>query len=177
MSKLVSHLKQLASVNKIAVLYTSGEKNSEAQLKEFLAIQEDSQIKVIPVELSRKEDVTSTLPDVCQRVDAIYLSGSNIVSQSATLIVDMATKAKVITVTHLDDLVTKGVLLGVYADPLLVGKLAGKKAVKILKGAKPASIPIESMKELEVVINMKTAKASHIDVPPAFLKTATKVIE
>lgn len=177
MSKLVSYLKQLAPVKKIAVLYTSGEKNSEAQLKEFLAIQEDSQIKVVPVDLSRKEDVTLTIPDVCQRVDAIYLSGSNIVSQTAPVIVDIATKAKVITVTHLEDLVTKGVLLGVYADPLAVGHLAGKKAEKILKGAKPSTIPIESVKELEIVLNMKTAKASRIDVPPPFLKTVTRVIE
>jgi len=176
-SKLVSYLKQLAPVNKLAVLYTSGEKNSEAQLKEFLAIQADSQITIVPVDLSRKEEVSLTIPDVCQRVDAIYFSGSNIVSQTAAEIVDIAAKAKVITVTHLDDLVTKGVLLGVYADPLLVGKLAGKKAVKILKGAKPSSIPIESVKDLEVVINMKTARASSIDIPRAFLKKATKVIE
>jgi putative tryptophan/tyrosine transport system substrate-binding protein len=177
MSKLVSYLKQLAPVKKLAVLYTSGEKNSEAQLKEFLAIQEDSQIKVVPVDLSRQEDVTLTIPDVCQRVDAIYFSGSNIVSQAATMIVDMAAKAKVVTVTHLEDLVAKGVLLGVYADPLAVGHLAGKKAAKILKGAKPSSIPIESVKELELVLNMKTAKASRIDVPPAFLKIVTRVIE
>lgn len=178
MSKLVSYLKQLAPVKKIAVLYTSGEKNSETQLKEFLTIQKESQIEVIPVALSREEEVGVIIPDVCQRADAIYFSGSNVVSQTAATIAGIATKAKVITVTHLEDLVdNKGVLLGVYADPLLVGQLAGKKAVKILKGAKPSSIPIESVKELAIVVNMKTAKAGHIDVPPTFLSKATRVVE
>ncbi len=54
---------------------------------------------------------------------------------------DSANKGKVVTITHLDDLVENGVLLGVCANSYLVGRLAGEKAVKILKGAKPSSIP------------------------------------
>lgn len=177
MSKLVSYLKQITPVKKLAVLYTVGEKNSEAQLKEFQAIQNDSQITVVPVALSSQNEVIETIPDVCRRVDAIYLSGSNIVSQTAPMIADMAAKEKVITVTHLDDLVRKGVLLGVYADPLLVGHLAGKKAVKILKGAKPSSIPIESVKELSIIFNMKTAKAGRYTIPPSFMKIVTQTVE
>lgn len=177
MAKLVNSLKQLAPVKKLAVLYTPGEKNSETQLKEIQAVQNETQIKVVPVPLTSKEMVSSIMSDVTSAADAIYLSGSNIVGDSVAAIVDIATKAKVITVTHLDDLVDKGVLLGVCASPYLVGSLAGEKAVKVLKGAKPSSVPIESLKKLDVIVNMKTAKAGHIQIPPAFLKTATKVIE
>jgi putative ABC transport system substrate-binding protein len=177
MSKLVSTLKQLAPVKKLAVLYTPGEKNSETQLKEIQAVQNEAQIKVVPVPLTNKEQVSSIMSDVTSVADAIYLSGSGIVGDSVSTIVDIATKAKIITVTHLDDFVDKGVLLGVCANPHKVGTLAGEKAVKVLKGAKPASIPIESLKNLDVIVNMKTAKAGQIQVPPTFLKTATQVIE
>ncbi len=177
MSRLVSTLKQLAPVKKLAVLYTPGEKNSETQLKEIQAVQNETQIKVVPVPLTSKEMVSSIMSDVTSASDAIYLSGSNIVGDSVAAIVDIATKAKVITVTHLDDLVEKGVLLGVCANPYQVGSLAGEKAAKVLKGAKPSSIPIESLKTLDVIVNMKTVKAGGFQIPPAFMKSATKVIE
>jgi putative ABC transport system substrate-binding protein len=177
MSKLVSTLKQLAPVKKLAVLYTPGEKNSETQLKEIQAVQNEMQVKVVPVPLTSKGSVSSIISEVTSAADAIYLSGSSIVGESVADIIDIANKAKIITVTHLDDFVDKGVLLGVCANPYKVGSLAGEKAVKVLKGAKPSSIPIESLKSLDVIVNMKSAKAGQIQVSPAFLKSATKVIQ
>src|SRR3990170_5915986 len=129
MSKLVSSLKELAPVKKLAVLYTPGEKNTEIQLKELQELQSSLQIKVIPI------------------------------------IVAIANQAHVVTITHLDDLVEKGALLGICANSNLVGHLAGNKAVQILKGAKPSSIPIEIEKKLDFILNMKTAKAGQFQVP------------
>ncbi len=177
MSQLISILKQFAPVKRLAVLYTPGEKNSETQLKDIASIQAEFQIKVIPVPLTRKEEVAGVLADVVGAADAIYLSGSNIVGSSVASIVETATRAKVVTVSHLDDLVVKGVLLGVCADPHAVGVVSGAKAAKVLKGAKPSSIPIETLKKLDVIINMKTARSGKIEVPPAFLKQVTKTIE
>jgi putative ABC transport system substrate-binding protein len=177
MPKLLNSLKEFAPVTRLAVLYTPGEKNSEAQLKELQELLAGSQVKVLPVIVSRGEEAAQTVSEIVPRVDAIYLSGSSVVGNKVSTIVDLATRAKVPTITHLDDLVNQGVLLGVCADPYLVGRLAGKKGAKVLKGAKPSSIPIESLNKYDVILNLKTAKAGGFRIPPAFMKSVTKAIK
>jgi putative ABC transport system substrate-binding protein len=177
MSMLLDRLKEFMKIKRLAVLYTPGEKNSEAHLIEIQKTQANSHIKVDPVILTKKEEVPHILAEVLRTADAIYLTGSTIVIETVPIIVDLANKAKVATVTHRDDFIDKGVLLAVSADAYLVGRLAGKKAVQILKGAKPSSIPIESEKKLEIILNMKTAKAGQFQIPPAFMKKVTKTVE
>jgi putative ABC transport system substrate-binding protein len=177
MSELMDSLKRFAPVKSLAVLYTYGEKNSEAQLRDLQGIQANYGIKIVPVPLSRTDEIPQLLPLVLRSTDALYITGSNLVDSQIATIVDMATKAKITTITHLDDLVEKGVLLGVCPSPYLLGRLAGEKAVEIFKGAEPSSIPIESLKQFEVIINLKTARAGGFQVPPDFLKTVTKTIE
>ena len=177
MSKILGELKQLAPVKRLAVLYTPGEKNSETQLKDVQAEQAGSGIKVVPVPLSTKEETSQMMSEVVGSADAIYLTGSSIVGAGIAAIVDAASKARVITVTHLDDYVERGALLGVCADAHSVGSLAGEKAVKILKGAKPSSLPIEVPKKVDIILNAKTVRAAQIQVPAAFKGTVTKTIE
>jgi putative ABC transport system substrate-binding protein len=177
MSKIVNSLKEFAPVKRLAVLYTPGEKNTEFQLIELQNIQANSQIKVIPIILTKKEEVVQTLSEVVHASDAMYLTGSSIIGLTVPIIVDMANKSKVVTITHLDDLVEKGALLGICANSYLVGRLAGKKAVQILKGAKPSSIPIEPEKNVDIILNKKTAKAGKFQIPLSFMNKVTKAIE
>jgi putative ABC transport system substrate-binding protein len=176
-SRLLRVMKELAGVKKMAVLYTMGERNSEIQLKEFEAEQGNFNIKIVRVPLSDKEMVPSILAEVVRSVEAIYLTGSSVVGDNLPEIVDIATKAKVITASGSEDHVKRGALLGITVDAYAIGRLAGEKAVKILKGAKPSSIPIEPLKKLDLIINMKTAKAGQFQISPAFMKTVTKTIE
>lgn len=177
MDQLLERLKQLAPVKTVAVLYTPGEKNSEIQLREIQHVQSEQGIKAVPVPITSSEDITHILPDVASRVDALYLTGSSVVTQAIAQIVDIASKARVITVTHLGENVQKGVLLGVSANPYEVGLLAGAKAAKVLKGAKPSSVPIDILTKLDVILNTRTAKTGHIDIPPSFLRAATQTID
>lgn len=177
MATLTDRLQEFAPVTRLAVLYTPGEKNSEVQLRELQRILAGSPVKVVPVILSRVEEAAETMAMIVPAVDAIYISGSSVVGNAIATIVERATTAKVATVTHLDDMVEQGVLLGVCADPYLVGRLTGKMAVKVLKGASPASIPVESPSSYEVKLNMKTAQAGGFRLSPAFMKSVTKVIE
>jgi len=177
MSNIMDTLKRFAPAKRLAVLYSPDEKNSVVQLKELIRAQSDFQLEIVPVPLNNIEEVAFILPEVIRTVDAIYLSGSSIVGNTISMIVALATKAKIITITHLDDLVNKGALLGVCANSHALGRLAARKAMKVLKGAKPSSIPIETLKDMDLIFNIKTAKTGHFKLPPSFMKSVTKVVE
>lgn len=176
-AKLLSAIKELRAIKSVAVLYTPGEKNTEIQLKEFMAEQANFQIKIIPVPLSRKEEAAQVLPDVVGAVQAICLTGSSVVGEMLPLITDLAKKASVITASQSEDHVEGGVLLGVTVNAYAVGHLAGEKAAKVLKGAKPSAIPIESLKNMDLIMNMKVAKEGKFDIPASFMKQLTRTID
>jgi len=159
------------------VLYTPGEKNTESQLRELQGLQTEARIKVVPVPLAKKEEVPQILPEVIHTTDAIYLTGGSVIGATLPMIVDAANKGKVITITHLDDMVKNGVLMGVCIDSYTVGRLAGEKAVKVLKGVRPSSIPIDAPKKIDLILNMKSVKAGQFQVPPGFMKQVTKTVE
>jgi putative tryptophan/tyrosine transport system substrate-binding protein len=177
MSKVMDSLKLFIPVKNLAVLYTPGEKNSEEQLGDLQDIQAKYGIKVIPVLLTKPEEVKELLPIVLRTTDVLYITGSNFVNSQIAIIVDMATKARRVTISHLEDLIEKGVLLGVGPNSYQVGRLAGRKALEIFKGAKPSAIPIETPERIEVMINLKTAKAGDFQIPPDFMKTITQRIQ
>ena len=56
-------------------------------------------------------------------------------------------------------------------------RLAGEKAAKVLKGAKPSAIPIESLKNMDLIMNMKVAKEGKFDIPASFMKQLTRTID
>ena len=176
MSMLLDSLIKFKPVKRLTVLYTPGEKQSVLVAQDLREIQSQYNMKIIAVPFTKKEDFGQMLQEVVRTSDAIYISGSNLVTGQLATVVDMATKASVVTITHLEDLVERGVLLGVCADSYQVGRRAGEKGVKILKGAKPAAIPIDTMKKSSVILNMKTAREGHYEIPQEFMRTVTKKI-
>ena len=176
MAIVIASLMEFRKIGRLAVLYNPGEKNSETQLRDLQAIQHAYGIRIIPVPVTKKEEVGQILPEVVRTCDALYVTGSNLVDSQIATIVDVATKANVVTITHLDDLVVKGVLLGVCSDSYQNGRLVGEKAVRILKGAKPSSIPIETPKGRFVMINMKTASAGRFRIPEEFMKKVARKV-
>ena len=176
MAKVIDILREFRKVGRLAVLYTPGEKNSEAQLKDLRDVQHLHDIRIIPVPLTKKEEVGQILPEVVRTSDALYVTGSNLVNSQVATIVNMATKANVVTITHLDDLVAKGVLLGVCSNSYQNGRLVGEKSIRILKGAKPSSIPIESPKNHSVMMNMETARTGRFRIPEDFMKKVTREV-
>lgn len=176
-TELLRVLKEIGSINRVAVLYTPGERNSEIQLAEFEADKDRFGLRIVPVPLTEKVMVAPVISDVVSKVDALCLTGSSIVGDSLQLIVELATQAGVVTASQSEDHVEGGVFIGITVDAYRVGRLAGEKAVKVLKGANPSSIPIEPLGKLDLIINNKTAKAGRFQIPPSLMKSITNTID
>jgi putative ABC transport system substrate-binding protein len=112
-----------------------------------------------------------------QRTNALVVSLNALMSANRRPIIELAEKYRLPTIYASREFVDAGgfVAYGVkYPD--LYYRAAGY-AVRILKGAKPAELPVEQPTKFELVINLKAAKALDLTVPPALLARADEVIE
>ena len=177
MALVLQKLKKLGPIQRLAALYTPGEKNSELQVQDLQEAQADFGIKVVPVPLTSKQEVAQMLPEILRTSDALFLTGSNLVNSQTELIVDQANRAKVITITHLEDLVEKGALIGVCANSYKLGRLAGEKGSKVLQGEKPLSLPIETLSTLDVILNMKSVAQGQFEISQEIKELVSRTIQ
>jgi len=112
------------------------------------------------------------------RVDAVFVHGSALTARhNSPLLAQLALKHRLPSMFQVEANVQAGGLM-CYAPDLL--DLTRRSAVyidKILKGAKPADLPVEQASKYELVINLKTAKALRLTIPPSLLLRADQLIE
>ena len=78
---------------------------------------------------------------------------------------------------HRKEWVEQGALFCYAPDLAAVGVMAARYIDKILKGAKPADLPVEELTQYKLIINLKTAKVLGLTIPPSLLARADQVIE
>ncbi len=129
-------------------------------------------------ELGRSEDVPKLLASIAQtRPDALFLLLEPRMVTYSGIIVDFATRQRIPSLAGWGKFAELGGVLS-YAPSLPdVFHRAAGYVDKILKGAKPANLPVEQPTKFELEINMKTAKSLGITIPQTVLVRATKVIE
>jgi putative ABC transport system substrate-binding protein len=152
------------AIRKVAVPYTPGEKNSEIQLAEVKSVEKALKLDVEAVPVANAQDVSKWLKNLRGHADLIMMTGGNVVAANSKEIIEASIHEKVLTATHLEDLAAQGILLGLVPDLDRMGRLAGKKLAAVLRGADPATIPIEAPPP-KLVINEKTAAAGHFFLP------------
>jgi len=111
-----------------------------------------------------------------ERPDALLLIGDRLTLQHGAEIVDFATQKRIPSMLDRAYLETAGALLSYGAEEEELWRRAADLADKILKGAKPADLPIEQPTKFKFVINLKTAKALGLTLPPHLLVFADEVI-
>ena len=112
-----------------------------------------------------------------ERPSALVVLAESVFTNQAKQIADLAVKMRLPTIFGLKEHADAGGLVVYGADPVDMERRAATFVVKILKGAKPADLPVEQPSKFELIINLKTAKALELDVPPLLQQRADEVIE
>ena len=112
-----------------------------------------------------------------QPPDALYAFGSTENFAFREIILNFATRMRLPTLYAYRETVEKGGLMSYGASLIALWQGAARHVDKILRGAKPGDLPIERPTTFELVINLKTAKALGLTIPPTLLALADQVIE
>ena len=108
---------------------------------------------------------------------AVIVWGSDDLFVHRARIAELAAKARLVAVCPFREYVEAGCLMSYSANPVDLCRRAAIYVDKILKGAKPADLPVEQPTKFELVINLKTAKALGLTIPPSLLGRADEVIQ
>jgi putative ABC transport system substrate-binding protein len=134
-------------------------------------------LEPIRAEFQRAEDIPAMLESLNGRADALYVCVDPLVIANRARINTFALGARLPAMHSYRDNLEAGGLISYGPDlPDLYRRAAGL-VDKILRGAKPADIPVEQPTKFDLVINLKTAKMLGLEVPPGLLTRADEVIE
>jgi len=132
------------------------------------------------ISVTTAEDFDGALAAMArERCDGVVVHASTLTSRShSALLAELALKHRLPTIFGTRENVVTGGLVSYAPDHLdLTRRSAAVYIDKILKGAKPADLPVEQASRYQLVINLKTAKALRLTIPEAFLLRADELIE
>jgi len=148
------------------------------QRREIEAAGKDLEIKIVPAEVRTPSDIGSAFNDLAATgVEVVVVEQSNMLIISRTQIAELLAAKKLPAVYGYREHVEAGGLISYGVNLNSCFHRAAYYLDKILKGAKPADLPVEFPTNIELVINLKTAKALGLKIPPTLLVRADEVIE
>jgi putative ABC transport system substrate-binding protein len=129
------------------------------------------------VEARAPQDIDSAFGAMTrERAGALVVLADSVFTNQRRQIAELAAKTRLPAVYGLREHAEAGGLMVYGANPLELERRAATFVDKILKGAKPADLPIEQLSKFELVINLKTAKALGLTISDSLLRRADEVI-
>ena len=167
------------TIARIAVLYDPAIPSSVIEMKEDLPLTaRPLNMTVQPWEIRAADDFDRFFAATSkQRPDGLYVHGGGLMSANRKRITDFALKSRLPSVGSIREYVDAGGLMYDGADIDDSYRRVATYVDKILKGTKPADLPVEQPTKFELVINLKTAKQIGVNIPPNVLARADKVIK
>jgi len=164
-------------LRRVALIGNLGNPIIMLELSEVQAAARTLGLEVTAPEIRRAEDITLAFEALKSRADALYISPDALINTNRIRINILAVGARLPTMHGSRDYVEAGGLMSLGANFPDQFRRAADYVDKILRGAKPADIPVEQPTKFDFVINLTTAKALGLKIPEAALLRADEVIE
>jgi putative ABC transport system substrate-binding protein len=165
-------------LTQVGVLWSGGGAGTQLQLKEIRAAGPALELKLqeIKTELDPKGLESAFKTALQKQVNAVITTSNNLIFAERKRVADLANKYRLPAIYPQKEFVEDGGLMSYGLEGRAVYRRAAVYVDKILKGAKPADLPVEQPTKFELVINLKAAKQIGLTIPPNVLARADKVI-
>ena len=168
----------MPSLSRIHVVLTTSNPTHTDQLGNVRAAARKAGIRVKAFDVATSRDINAAFADIARfRPNAVIILGDGLFVQHAQQFAEFALKHKLPTMFSASEFPEAGGLMSYGPDIRDNFRRAASYVDRILKGAKPADLPIEQPSKFELVFNLKTAKALGVQIPKAMLFRADRVIE
>jgi putative tryptophan/tyrosine transport system substrate-binding protein len=164
-------------LRRLAIMAHVGNPGAVLELAEVQAAARALGLEVATLEIRRAEDIAPAFEALNGRVDALYIETDALIFTHRIRINTLALAARLPTMHSVRAYVEAGGLMSYGPNYTDLFRRAGELVDKILRGAKPADIPVEQPTKFDLVINLTTAKALGLELPPTLLARADEVIE
>jgi putative tryptophan/tyrosine transport system substrate-binding protein len=168
----------LPTVSRVAVFYNPAFPATLLWLKGAQATAPALSLTVLPMEARTSEELEKAFAMIIESGgDALLTLGDPFTSNRQSQVLALTAKHRLAAIHMLSEFVNAGGLVSYGINLSALYRRAAVFVDKILKGAKPGDLPVEQPTKYELVINLKTAKALGLTIPPALLQRADQVIE
>ena len=165
-------------VSRLAMLFNPADASNVLALQAIEDSARKLKVTLRPFPAKGPEDFAGAFSAMAsERIDAILVAAGVLTLAHARDIAELATGARLPAMYGTREFVEAGGLVSYSASFADNYRRAATYVDKILKGAKPADLPVEQPTKFELVINLKTAKALGLTIPPALLQRADRVID
>ena len=177
--KRLEILKEIApDATRIAILFNPANAGNVLDVKATEAAARTMGVTTHSLEVRAPSDFVNAFSSMTrERDNALFVSSDPLISRYQQQIVALAAENKIPAIYAHSNFPKVGGLMAYAADQDSLFARAGSYVAEILKGAKPADMPVEQPNKFRLIINFKTAKALGLTIPPSLLIRAEEVIE
>ena len=165
------------SLRRLAILGNAGAPGAVLEMNELNAMARTLGLEVTKREIRQAEEIAPAVEALKGRVDALYVATDPLVFNNRIPINVLAQDARLPTIYGSREYVEAGALMSYGPNWTDLFRRAAEQVNKILRGAKPADIPVEQPTKFDLVLNLKTAKALGLELSPTLIARADEVIE
>jgi putative ABC transport system substrate-binding protein len=164
-------------LRRLAIMANVGNPQTTIEMGEVQVTARKLGLEVALFEIRRAEDIAPGFETLKGRADALYVCNDPLITTNRIRINALALGARLPTIHGVRAYVEAGGLMSYGANFPELWRRAGDYVDKILRGAKPADLPVEQPTKFDLVVNLKTARALALTIPDKLLALADEVIE